>query len=108
MSSVFSMEPDGMTRAWPTVALMRRKIRMTQVHAMTSGRTFCCGVRFSSGLDFFVGLAFMRHRDWAVGLNGRGDLHTGIFEELAVCAAFANLELYAVGGINARITRPAE
>src|ERR1700739_3211133 len=36
MSSVFSMEPEGMTRAWPRVPLMSMKARMTQNQAMIS------------------------------------------------------------------------
>src|SRR5207302_6499522 len=107
-SKVFFMDSEGITRAWPTAALIRRKIRMTQVHAMTSRRTFCCGVRFSSGLRCFGCLAFMRHRDWAVGLNWRGIFDAGIFEELAVRAAFANLKLHEIGWINTRITRRTE
>ena len=36
MSSVFSMEPEGITRAWPSVPLMSMKARMTQNQAMIS------------------------------------------------------------------------
>src|ERR1700688_344675 len=36
MSRVFSMEPEGMTRAWPRVPLMSMKARMTQNQAMIS------------------------------------------------------------------------
>src|SRR5215475_12153322 len=108
MSSVFCMEAEGITRAWPTVPLTRSRIRMTQNHAIASRRTFCCVVRFSSGLAGFVclaGLAFMRHRDRAIGLDGRGVFHAGILEQLAVGTALANFQLHEVGGINARITR---
>src|SRR5215469_12418677 len=36
MSSVFSIEPEGMTRAWPRVPLMSKKARITQNQAMIS------------------------------------------------------------------------
>ena len=38
MSRVFSMEPEGMTRAWPIVPLTNRKMRPTQNHASISRR----------------------------------------------------------------------
>src|SRR5262249_49059698 len=108
MSSVFCMEAEGMTRAWPTVPLTSTKMRMTQNHAIASRVTFCCVLRFSS--DFFclsglAGLVFMRHRDWAVGLHGSGIFHARLFQKLAVRAALANFELHKVGRINACITR---
>src|SRR5260221_9738967 len=56
MSSVFSMELEGMTRAWPMAPLMRRKTRPTQNHAMISRRIFCSVVSFSCG--FFEDDAF--------------------------------------------------
>src|SRR5215467_10253219 len=104
------MEPEGMTRAWPTVALIRRKTRITQNQASASRRIFCSVVRFSSDwadFPFFdlAGLTFMGHRDWAVGLDWRRVLNAGIFQQLPVCAAFANFQLHEVGWINARITR---
>src|SRR5215813_5080462 len=108
MSSVFCIEAEGITRAWPTVPLTSTKMRMTQNQAMASRVTFCWVVRFSS--DFFclsglAGLVFMRHRDWAVGLYGSGTFHAGLFQKLPVRAALANFELHEVGRINARITR---
>src|SRR5579859_1610033 len=105
MRSVFSMEPDGMTRAWPIEALISKKMRMTQNHARASRRTFCSVVRWSSGFTGLEFLVFMRHRDRAVGLDGRGILHAGIFQKLAIRTALANFELHEVGEINTRITR---
>src|SRR5215470_16016052 len=97
-----------MTRAWPIVALIRRKTRITQNQAIASRRIFCSVVSFSSGLAGFVFLVFMRHRDRSVGLHGSGVFRAGIFEQLAVGPAFANFELHKVGGINTRVTRRAE
>src|SRR5579864_520288 len=107
ISSVFSMEPDGMTRAWPTVPLISKKIRMTQNQAIISRHTFCCVVSFSSGCVFFC-LAFMRHRNGSIGLYCGGVLHSRVFHQLSVGAAFANFELHKVRGIVARITRRAK
>src|SRR5229473_4743672 len=60
MSSVFSMELEGMTRAWPIAPLMRRKTRPTQNQAMISRRIFCSVVSFSCG--FFGVVSFTDHR----------------------------------------------
>src|SRR5271169_2938058 len=49
MSRVFSMEPEGMTRAWPRVPLMSMKARMTQNQAMASLLTFAL-MEASAGL----------------------------------------------------------
>src|SRR4029077_468327 len=38
MSSVFSMEPEGITRAWPSVPLISRKMSTTHIQAMISRR----------------------------------------------------------------------
>src|SRR5271163_2846232 len=35
-SRVFSMEPEGITRAWPSVPLINRNMRMTHIQAITS------------------------------------------------------------------------
>src|ERR1700751_1887572 len=94
-----------MTRAWPTVPFTRRRMRITQNQAIASRRTFCSVVRFSSGLAGLVFLAFLRHRDWAIGLYWCGIFHARFLEQLAVRAAFANFKLHEVGGIVARRTR---
>src|SRR5215467_98382 len=60
MRSVSSMEPDGMTRAWPMAPLISRKTRPTQNHAMISRRIFCSVVSFGCG--FLVDLSVTNHR----------------------------------------------
>src|SRR6516162_4884295 len=50
-SRVCSIEPEGITRAWPMVPLMSRKINPTQNQAMTSRRMSvgCLGCGFLLG-----------------------------------------------------------
>src|SRR5262249_43794187 len=62
-SSVFCMDSEGMTRAWPTAPLISRKTRPTQNQATTSRQTFSsmvsCGSLFL--LDFVSGPFFPSH-----------------------------------------------
>ena len=57
MSNVFSIEPEGMTRAWPIVPLISRKTRPTQNQAMTSRCSFCASEAFGSSSFLTVGLS---------------------------------------------------
>src|SRR5258708_13701792 len=104
MSSVFSIEPEGMTRAWPIVPLMRRNTRPTQNHAITSRWILVfTGKLASACLVFFSAFTFHHHRP----LCGRGfvSISMGSFAGFAVGSAFAHLELHQIRGINTRITR---
>src|SRR6266403_495732 len=67
MSRVFSIEPEGITRAWPMVPLISKKTSATQNQAMTSRCTRCPTGTFDSA-SFVLRLAsafrsaFMFHR----------------------------------------------
>src|SRR5260370_10974073 len=104
MSSVFSIEPEGMTRAWPIVPLMRRNTRPTQNHAITSRWILVfTGKLASACLVFFSAFTFHHHRP----LCGRGfvSISMGSFAGFAVGSAFAHLKLHQIRRIVARITR---
>src|SRR5260370_41865259 len=104
MSSVFSIEPEGMTRACPIVPLMRRNTRPTQNHAIISRWILVfTGKLASACLVFFSAFTFHHHRP----LCGRGfvSISMGSFAGFAVGCAFAHLELHQIRGINTRITR---
>src|SRR5262250_153842 len=88
MSSVFSMDPEGMTRAWPMVPLISRKASATQNQAMISRRSFWLGVsRSSSGvsfLDFTVVLSVQRFRLSHQGQDSRATVTDGTIEMSSV------------------------
>src|SRR5690349_14705435 len=111
MSSVFSIEPEGITRAWPMAPLMSRKTRPTQNHAMTSRWIFVpIGILVSV---FFVLSALMlsaftihHHRP----LCGRGfpiycNRRTGLF---SVGSRLADFQLDKIRRVNTRIARRAK
>src|SRR5207302_8780224 len=107
MSSVFSSEPEGMTRAWPIVPLMSRKTRPTQNQAMISRWILVfTGTFASSCFFFFSAFTFHHHRPFC----GRGFTVVArtTFTGFAVWRAFAYLELHQIRGIDTRITRRAE
>src|SRR5580704_1002651 len=104
ISSVFSMEPEGITRAWPMVPLIRRKARPTQNQAMISRWIFVFTGRFSSSCVFFFS-AFTFHRHWALGGRGFTAVTLDSFAGLAVGSAFAHFQLHEIGRIVPRITR---
>src|SRR5260370_26754467 len=104
MSRVFSIEPEGMTRAWPIVPLMSRKARPTQNQAMISRWILVfTGTFASSCLVFFSVFTFHHHRP----LCGRGFPFVAnvSFGGFAVGSAFAHLELDQIRRIDARVTR---
>src|SRR5207302_8513733 len=107
MSSVFSSEPEGMTRAWPIVPLMSRKTRPTQNQAMISRWILVFTGKFASSCFFFFSaFTFHHHRP----LCGRGftAIAWGMFAGLDVGSALAHFQLHQIRGINARITRRTE
>src|SRR6266849_4928325 len=107
MSSVFSIEPEGMTRAWPIVPLISKKARPTQNHAMISRCILVfTGTLASSCFFFFSAFTFHHHRP----LSGRGFAAVAMsrFAGLAVGSAFAHLELHQIRRIDTCITRRAE
>src|SRR5271168_3200507 len=60
-SRVFSMEPEGITRACPSVPLINRNMRMTHIQAMISRWMRCRRERVSTGLLFSGLLDFIVH-----------------------------------------------
>src|SRR5713226_428312 len=107
MSSVFSIEPEGMTRAWPIVPLMSRNARPTQNHAMISRWILVFTGRFASScFCFFSAFTFHHHRP----LCGRGFIAVRMssFAGFAVGSAFAHLKLHQIRWVETCITRRAE
>src|SRR2546423_8306564 len=110
MSSVFSIEPEGITRAWPMVPLISKNTSATQNHAITSrwmrcptGGLTCVCVFFSLG-RFASAFTFHRHRT----LDGVLTITIHRVTRFAVRAAFAHFQLHQVCGIHARVARRAE
>src|SRR5258708_4085842 len=103
MSSVFSIEPEGMTRAWPIVPLMSKKARPTQNHAMISRCILVFTGTFASSCFFFFSAFTFHHRP----LCGRGftAVARSSFAGLAVGRAFAYLELHQIRWLETCITR---
>src|SRR5450755_4379020 len=109
ISSVFSIEPEGITRACPIVPLISMNANATQNHAMISRSTrWPTGRRFSSfSFSFFVASAFTFHRHRALG--------RWVFYTTAVCriteyivgSSFAHLELHEVRGVHSSVARRA-
>src|SRR5215469_4326712 len=113
MSSVFSIEPDGMTRAWPMAPLINRKTRPTQNQAMISRWIFVFTGRLASAFSFFVfsvfslsGFTMHHHRpffgsSFILYCNRR-------YAQFSVRSGSANFQLHKIGRVNARITRRTE
>src|SRR5579864_7158882 len=108
ISSVFSMEPEGITRACPIVPLISRNTSATQNHAMTSRCTrLPTGTAFAGVSLLFLASAFMFHR--------HGPLDCGVFLKirlhcvghLAVPAAFTHFQLHQIRRIHAGVARSA-
>src|ERR1700730_809474 len=108
MSRVFSMEPDGITRAWPMVPLMSIKASATQNQAMTSRCTRWPIGRFASiPLSFVFASAFMFHRHGTLGRCVFASIAVHCITCLTARAAFAHFQLHQVGRIHARVARRA-
>src|SRR5580658_5632219 len=118
MRSVFSIEPEGMTRAWPIVPLISRKARPTQNHASTSrctrlpmgslGSSAAFPVSFPASLPLGCCLAsaFTFHRHW---LFDRCVFRSAaIFRFRSVSVALADFQLHKVRRIDPGITRRTE
>src|SRR5579864_3877062 len=107
ISSVFSIEPEGITRACPMVPLISRNTSATQNHAMISCWTRCPTGTCACVSLFFLASAFMfhRHRPLACAVLLEIRLHgLGCF---AVGAAFPHFQLHQVRGIHAGVARGA-
>src|SRR5215469_1882568 len=122
MSSVFSMEPEGITRACPSVPLMSMKARITQNQAMASLLTLelmeaSASLAEAAFVFILTASAFTIHLD-SCPIRGprRAALTIGHYTTLSaftVCrydfgrfsvgGAFADLELHQVRGIHACI-----
>src|SRR5215472_10887201 len=111
MSSVFSMEPEGMTRACPMVPLISRNTSPTQNQAITSRWIFVLIGTFTSvffAFSVFALSAFTMHHHrpfcgsrLTIYCNRSGG-------RIFLGTAPANLQLYQVGRINACVTRRTE
>src|SRR6266849_6834727 len=107
MSSVSSMETDGITRAWPMVPLISKKTSATQNHAMTSrctrwpiGTLGCASlVRLAS--------AFMFHRHGMLAILIFPRLAPYCFPYFATRMIFAHLQLHQVRWVHACVARRA-
>src|SRR5215472_3245507 len=111
MSSVFSIEPEGMTRAWPIAPLISRKTSPTQNQAMISRWTFVFTGRLASAFSaFFVfslsAFTMHHHRPF----SGRGfAFHCNrSFRRFAFRIGPAHFQLHKIGRVNSRITRRTE
>src|SRR4029077_11473413 len=101
MSRVFSMEPEGITRAWPMVPLISRNTRATQNQAMISRGARAPTGTWGGASLLGLGAAFMFHRhgmfDWPF---------TSVAVHRVTCFAhnaFAHFQLHQVRRINARV-----
>src|SRR5580704_247069 len=119
---VFSIEPEGMTRAWPMVPLIRRKASPTQNQARTSRwtrwpigslgssaallATLPTSLPVSLAIGFSVTSAFTFHRHRS--LDMRVVRYVAILLFRSAAAALANFELHEIGRIDARVTRRTE
>src|SRR5690349_14384091 len=110
MSSVFSIEPEGMTRAWPMAPLISKKTSPTQNQAMTSRWIFVFTGRLASAFfvfSFSLSVFTMHHhrpfcgRGFSFYCNRRR-------ARFSVGSRFAYFQLHKIGRVNARITRRAE
>src|SRR5216684_1188291 len=107
MRSVFSMEPEGITRAWPMVPLISKKARPTQNQAMISRcKRLPIGSAGSFSASFCFFSVFMLHRHGALGLRGLAQIAGKRVARFLV--TFADFELHQVRRIIARITRRAK
>src|SRR6516225_3973959 len=100
ISSVFSIDPDGITRACPSVPLISMNARITQNQAMISLFTRAPSDESAASLAdpflmfTFAASAFTFHRHYLFDFRR--------------CCVFANLQLHQVGRIDTRITRRTE
>src|SRR5271168_4050031 len=118
MSSVFSIEPEGMTRAWPMVPLIRRKASPTQNQASASRCTrlptgsfgssavFAVAPPTSLPVGFCIVSAFTFHRHWL--FKSYVVRRVAVLCVRRVSVALADFELHEIGRIDSGITRRAE
>src|SRR5229473_8491428 len=115
MSKVFSIEAEGMTRAWPMAPLMSRKTRPTQNHAIISRWIFVPTGTLASGFFFLSALtlsallsAFTMHHHRRLCGPGSILYCSRRSVQLPIGSGLAYLELYEIGRVNSRITRGTE
>src|SRR5215472_3680586 len=112
MSRVFSIEPEGMTRAWPMAPLISRKTSPTQNQAMISRWIFVFTGRLASAFSTFFFSVFSlsaftmhHHRPF----SGPGfPLHCNRSFLFTVRIGPANFQLHKIGRVNPRIARRTE
>src|SRR5260370_8331720 len=102
ISSVFCIEPEGITRAWPSVPLIKRNATATHIQAMISGLPFRRSGRFSP--FFFSEFTIHRHGSgcglfFLPGRAGRGP---------PIDLFVIHFELHQLGRVVARIAGSAE
>src|SRR6266436_669003 len=105
MSRVFSMEPEGITRACPIVPLISKNTNATQNQAMISRCTFCPTGTLGCASFLGLGSAFMFHRhgmfDWCF---------TSVAVHCVTCfvhRSLAHFQLHQVRWINAGVAGSA-
>src|SRR5215831_13189796 len=110
MSSVFSMEPEGMTRAWPMAPLMSRKTSPTQNQAITSRWILVfTGTLASTFFVFSFSLsAFTMHHHRPFSGRGFAFHCNRSFRRFTVRIRPAYFQLHKIGRVNPRITRRTE
>src|SRR6266852_2739628 len=107
MSSVSSMEPDGITRAWPMVPLISKKTSATQNHAMTSRCTrWPIGTLGCASLPRLAS-AFMFHRHGMLAILIFTGVAAHCFPYFATRMIFAHLQLHQVRWVHAGVARRA-
>src|SRR5262249_25905147 len=111
MSRFFSIEPEGMTRAWPMAPLISRKTSPTQNHAMISRWIFVFTGRLASAFfafSVFSLSAFTMHHHRPLCGRGFAFYCNRSFRRLAVGIGPADFQLHKIGRVNARIARRTE
>src|SRR5215469_12869475 len=111
MSRVFSMEPEGITRAWPMVPLMSKNTSPTQNQAITSRWTFVLIGRLASdffGFSVFALSAFTMHHHRPFCGSGFALYCNRIGGRISGGSAPANFQLHQVSRIHPRIARGTE
>src|SRR6266566_7295514 len=111
ISRVFSMEPEGMTRACPMVPLISRNTSPTQNQAITSRWTFVLIGTFASGFfafSVFALSAFTMHHHRPFCGSGFTAYCNRSGGPIFGGTAPANLQLHQVGRVNPRIARRTE
>src|ERR1700684_4222092 len=109
ISKVFSMEPDGITRACPIVPLISRNARPTQNHAIISRWIFVpTATCVTSCFLLLSAFTFHHHRPfYCEFISG---IPVQVADHTVAGPGFtgADFQLYEIRRVNARVTGGAE